>query len=301
MAQRPPGSRASPYQPPRPERPRHRRSHRILDRDRQPDAGRDAGAPPAAGRTRPCPRCRFCSADRDGKTVHPHDSVALVESPNVPAPADWELAGGSVAVNHIAMQLPDREAWLKQLEFLQSRGIKFNWRVNHGVTHSVYVNDPNGYGVEFLYELPREMWENDIQGAIDYLENLPTDGPEALVDRTDSPSFGQKQQPSPGAGEMSPDVTKKRSAAVEPPRPRLGQLEIKPPHIPSAPPRPCRNRTRPCRHAGRRRIAATGRRERPRPAGGSSYLILAFSSLATVAGRSVAVKAMWSMTRRAPR
>jgi catechol-2,3-dioxygenase len=91
------------------------------------------------------------------------------------------------------MQLPDREAWLKQLEFLQSRGIKFNWRVNHGVTHSVYVNDPNGYGVEFLYELPREMWENDIQGAIDYLENLPTEGPEALADRTDSPSFGQAQ------------------------------------------------------------------------------------------------------------
>ena len=35
------------------------------------------------------------------------------------------------------------------------------------------------------------MWENDIQGAIDFLENLPTEGPEALVDRTDSPAFGQ--------------------------------------------------------------------------------------------------------------
>jgi catechol 2,3-dioxygenase len=137
------------------------------------------------------PKMRFYSADHDGKLTH-HD-IALVESSNVPAPEDWKLAGGSVAVNHIAMQLPDRESWLKQLEFLQSRGVKFNWRVNHGVTHSVYVNDPNGYGVEFLYELPREMWENDIQGAIDYLENLPTDGPEALADRTDSPSFGQKQ------------------------------------------------------------------------------------------------------------
>jgi len=144
---------------------------------------------PRAGVT--LPKMRFYSADHEGKYTH-HD-VALVESPNVPAPTDWKLSGGSVAVNHIAMQLPDREAWLKQLEFLQSRGIKFNWRVNHGVTHSVYVNDPNGYGVEFLYELPREMWENDIQGAIDYLENLPTEGPEALADRTDSPSFGQAQ------------------------------------------------------------------------------------------------------------
>ena len=148
----------------------------------------------AALRPRPgmtVPKMRFYSADHDGKLTH-HD-IALVESPNLPAPDEWKLAGASVAINHIAMQLPDREAWLKQLEFLQGRGIKFNWRVNHGVTHSVYINDPNGYGVEFLYELPREMWENDIQGAIDYLENLPTEGPEALADRTDSPSFGQRE------------------------------------------------------------------------------------------------------------
>ena len=72
-------------------------------------------------------------------------------------------------------------------------GVKFNWRVNHGVTHSVYINDPNGYGVEFLYEMPREMWENDIEAGINWLENLPSEGPEALVDRTDTPSFGKAE------------------------------------------------------------------------------------------------------------
>jgi catechol-2,3-dioxygenase len=147
----------------------------------------------AALRPRPngpkLPKMRFYSADHSGKLTH-HD-VALVESPNLPAPAEWVLSDGRVAINHVALTMPSREAWQKQLAFLQSRGIKFNWRVNHGVTHSVYINDPNGYGVEFLYELPREMWENDIQGAIDYLENLPTEGPEALLDRTDSPAFGQ--------------------------------------------------------------------------------------------------------------
>ena len=156
----------------------------------------------AALRPRPngpdLPKMRFYSADHDGKLTH-HD-VALVESPNLPPPAEWVLADGSVAINHVALAMPSREAWLKQLAFLQSRGIKFNWRVNHGVTHSVYINDPNGYGVEFLYELPREMWENDIQGAIDWLENLPTEGPEALVDRTDTPAFGQ-QAPAPAPAE----------------------------------------------------------------------------------------------------
>ncbi len=146
----------------------------------------------AALRPRPerpnLPKMRFYSAVSDGKLTH--HTVALVESPNLPAPAEWGLVDSGVAINHVALTMPNREAWLKQLAFLQSRGVKFNWRVNHGVTHSVYVNDPNGYGVEFLYELPRENWVNDIDGAVNWLENLPSEGPEALVDRTDTPRFG---------------------------------------------------------------------------------------------------------------
>ena len=142
-------------------------------------------------RDRPTPpKMRFYSAVNDGKLTH--HTVALVESASLPPPADWVLANSQVAINHVALTMPNREAWLKQLAFLQSKGVKFNWRVNHGVTHSVYVNDPNGYGVEFLYEMPREMWENDIDGGINWLENLPTEGPESLVDRTDTPAFGQK-------------------------------------------------------------------------------------------------------------
>ncbi len=117
---------------------------------------------PRADRPTP-PKMRFYSAVNDGKLTH--HTVALVESPNLPPPAEWVLANSQVAINHVALTMPNREAWLKQLAFLQSRGVKFNWRVNHGVTHSVYINDPNGYGVEFLYEMPREMWENDIDGG----------------------------------------------------------------------------------------------------------------------------------------
>jgi catechol 2,3-dioxygenase len=146
----------------------------------------------AALRPRPerpnLPKMRFYSAVNDGKLTH--HTVALVESPNLPPPAEWGLVDSAAAINHVALTMPNREAWLKQLAFLQSRGVKFNWRVNHGVTHSVYVNDPNGYGVEFLYELPREDWENDIDGAVNWLENLPSEGPEALVDRADTPRFG---------------------------------------------------------------------------------------------------------------
>jgi catechol 2,3-dioxygenase len=123
----------------------------------------------------PVAKMRFYSGDHGGKMTH-HD-VAIVENPNLPPPpANWELFG-SQAINHIAIAMPQRESWLKRLAFMQSRGVKFNMRVNHGVTHSVYINDPNGYGVELLYELPRQMWERDIDAGLNYLALPPTEGP----------------------------------------------------------------------------------------------------------------------------
>lgn len=129
----------------------------------------------------PLPAMRFYSGDHGGKMTH-HD-VALVENPNLPPrPKDWELFGTPQAIHHVAIAMPNRESWLKKLAELQEKGVKFNLRVNHGVTHSVYINDPNGYGVELLYELPRKLWEGDIDAGLNYLELLPTEGAEALKD-----------------------------------------------------------------------------------------------------------------------
>jgi catechol 2,3-dioxygenase len=58
------------------------------------------------------------------------------------------------------------------------------------MTHSLYVHDPNGYGVELVYDLPREVWENDIDAALNFAELRPNEGAEALIDRTDVPTFG---------------------------------------------------------------------------------------------------------------
>jgi catechol 2,3-dioxygenase len=138
------------------------------------------------------PNMRFYSGDHDGKMNH-HD-IALVENRNLPPPVKSGMSDNPVAINHIAIALPSREAWLKQLAFMQSRGIEFKRRVNHGMTHSLYITDPNGYGVELLYELPREMWEGDINEALNWVEHLPTEGQEALVDRTDTPIFAKPQR-----------------------------------------------------------------------------------------------------------
>jgi catechol 2,3-dioxygenase len=143
---------------------------------------------------RPGRKMRFYSGDHGGQMNH-HD-IALVENPDLPPPPkEWAMFGTPVAINHIAITMPSREAWLKQLAFLRSKGIAFHRRVNHGMTHSLYISDPNGYGVEVLYELPREVWGGDIQGALDYAEPLPTEGEEAFVDDTDYPTFGAGKAP----------------------------------------------------------------------------------------------------------
>lgn len=144
---------------------------------------------PIPGRRRP--KMRFYSGVHEHGELSHHD-LALAEVPPEVSAGDleqWDLMPGRVGLNHVAIAWPDRESWLKQVAFLQSKGVTFHRRVNHGMTHSVYISDPDGHGIEVLYELPREVWENDIDGAQNYAEMLPTEGSEALVDRTDNPVF----------------------------------------------------------------------------------------------------------------
>jgi catechol 2,3-dioxygenase len=137
---------------------------------------------------------RFYSGDHSGQMNH-HD-IALCENPNLPKPPEnWAMFDMPLAINHIAITMPNREAWLKQLAWLRKNGVKFHRRVNHGMTHSLYISDPNGYGVEVLYELPREVWGENIQGALDYAEPVPTEGDDAFVDDTDYPKFGTAKAP----------------------------------------------------------------------------------------------------------
>lgn len=135
---------------------------------------------------------RFYSGDHEGRMNH-HD-IALVEYPDLPAAGD----SGALpcAINHIAITLPDRESWLRQLRYLQSSGVPFERRVDHGMTHSLYIRDPNGYGIELVYDLPREVWEGDIDAALNWYRVLPNEGEDALRDEVENvPVFGDPGRP----------------------------------------------------------------------------------------------------------
>ena len=113
-----------------------------------------------------------------------HHDLALVEREGLAEPPEeWSMVKGTSAINHIAITYPDRDSWLEQVQYLKESGVPMNLRMDHGMTHSVYINDPNGYGVEVLYELPAEVWEHDIDGALNWAQPYPDD--QLLVDNTD--------------------------------------------------------------------------------------------------------------------
>ena len=104
---------------------------------------------------------------RAGESHHDLALVQVGKPDEVPAPPDeWEgfFPAHAVGINHFAVAYPDREAWLAQLAHLQASGVQFDLRGNHGMTHSVYVRDPDGHSVEVLYDLPAEVWEGDSRG-----------------------------------------------------------------------------------------------------------------------------------------
>jgi hypothetical protein len=95
--------------------------------------------------------------DRDPR-LHHHDS-ALCDNPNLPKPpAEWSMFDQPVAINHVTISMSSRKAWLKQLAWLRAKGV--------------------------------EVWGDNIQGAIDYAEGLPTEADEAFIDDTNYPIFG---------------------------------------------------------------------------------------------------------------
>jgi catechol 2,3-dioxygenase len=122
-----------------------------------------------------------------------HHDLALVQvgdPSSVSDPSDeWSMAARRTGINHVAIKWPSREDWLQELAYLQSRGVKFHRRIDHGMTHSVYISDPDGHGIEVLYELPEEVWSGDVNGALNWAKVLPTEGPEALIDDTEYALF----------------------------------------------------------------------------------------------------------------
>jgi catechol 2,3-dioxygenase len=130
-----------------------------------------------------------------GNPSHHHDIalMQIADPKSAAAPDAWSMEPKRVGVNHIAIAYPDRDSFLSQLRHLKANGVEFIVRGNHGMSHSAYIADPDGYGIEVLYEVPEEAWIDDVDGALNYFEFLPPE--EEMEDTTDYQRFGPGVEP----------------------------------------------------------------------------------------------------------
>ena len=99
--------------------------------------------------------------------------------------------------HRIEVELRHLREFLAQLRHLKANGVEFIVRGNHGMTHSAYIADPDGYGIEVLYELPADVWDGDVNAALNYFEMLPAD--QELEDTTDYRRFGADAEGHPAS------------------------------------------------------------------------------------------------------
>lgn len=122
-----------------------------------------------------------------------HHDLALVQVPDPsqfpPPNTEWQMVENKLGINHFAICYPSREEFMERLAIIADKGVEFRQRGNHGMTHSVYISDPDGYGVEVLYELPEDVWVGDVNAALNYWEPMPTEGAASLDDSTDYKTF----------------------------------------------------------------------------------------------------------------
>jgi catechol 2,3-dioxygenase len=84
----------------------------------------------------------------------------------------WESKGGSppprgsTGLFHTAIRYPDRAALAKALRRVVEAGVPLTGASDHGVSEAIYLNDPDGNGVELYYDRPREDWRHDPDGNL---------------------------------------------------------------------------------------------------------------------------------------
>ena len=84
----------------------------------------------------------------------------------------WESAGGppprgSTGLYHFAIRYPTRAALAKALRRLGEAGIPISGASDHGVSEAIYLDDPDGNGIEIYWDRPREDWPRREDGSID--------------------------------------------------------------------------------------------------------------------------------------
>jgi catechol 2,3-dioxygenase len=85
----------------------------------------------------------------------------------------WESQGGSppppgtTGLYHTAILYPSRAALATALRRVLAAKIPLQGAADHGVSESIYLNDPDENGVELYCDKPKEQWPRTADGQLE--------------------------------------------------------------------------------------------------------------------------------------
>ena len=92
---------------------------------------------------------------------HHHIGLNTWESLRGPAPA-----AGTTGLYHLAILYPTRAELADALHRLIEARIPLEGAADHGVSHALYLRDPDNNGVELYWDLPAEQWPRTAEGEL---------------------------------------------------------------------------------------------------------------------------------------
>lgn len=84
----------------------------------------------------------------------------------------WESQGGppppvgTTGLYHAAILYPTRADLADALRRLLAHGVRIDGASDHGVSEAIYLQDPDGNGLELYCDRPREQWPRSTDGTL---------------------------------------------------------------------------------------------------------------------------------------
>ncbi len=82
---------------------------------------------------------------------------------------------GTTGLYHLAVRYPDRKSLAIAVRRVIDAGIPLIGASDHGVSHSIYLEDPDGNGVELTMDMPKTSWPRTPNGELELYMSRPFD------------------------------------------------------------------------------------------------------------------------------
>lgn len=84
----------------------------------------------------------------------------------------WESAGAGPAprrapgLYHVAILFPEERDLAIAVKQVLVSGVQLSGASDHGVSKAIYLDDPDGNGIELYWDRPKELWPKNSDGSL---------------------------------------------------------------------------------------------------------------------------------------